>query len=525
MWIHHLINRLETSSHGKIDVIITVEDKGIQVPKKKRLFKYFMDFDKSRYKLSPNALELKPISNTVQCSRLQIQNLHNTKSKHLEDQLQQIRNFNLDVLLDLTQGLPITIFSDTATYGLWFYYHGDYKKTFIGTKGAWEFLKRDITTTISLQLLNKDGNLSFVLYESQSSTDKFGIHRNNNAYLWKASTFVDRVLKTMQGMEPDTFFSNVKQRNNEPIQVNLKKYKNPRNWDVFKGLVIDTVKRIKNRLEEKLNFEQYILLFKLSDHTPALDNFGEFKRITPPKDRFWADPFVLYKNGAYHIFVEELIYKQGKGTIVVMEMSENGDLGGAQPVLKRPYHLSYPFLIEDRGQLYMLPETKGNGTIELYKCVDFPLKWELQEVLMQNVQAVDATIIKYNDKFWMFANMKEHPGISAYDELFLFYSEKLVGGDWNPHPLNPIVSDVCTARPAGKIFIEKDKIFRPAQDCAKRYGHSMHILEITKLNEVEYHEEMVRTILPNWEKDLLCTHTLNFDKGLTVVDALIKRKK
>ena len=68
----------------------------------------------------------------------------------------------------------------------------------------------------------------------------------------------------------------------------------------------------------------------------------------------------------------------------------------------------------------MIPETCANKTIELYKCLEFPFKWELQQNLMENLDAVDTTIHFHNGKYWMFVNIKENKGASNCDELFLF---------------------------------------------------------------------------------------------------------
>ena len=42
-------------------------------------------------------------------------------------------------------------------------------------------------------------------------------------------------------------------------------------------------------------------------------------------------------------------------------------------VLEKDYHLSYPFLFEDNDELFMIPETATNKTIELYKCEEFKM--------------------------------------------------------------------------------------------------------------------------------------------------------
>ena len=291
------------------------------------------------------------------------------------------------------------------------------------------------------------------------------------------------------------------------------------------GLASNYLRRFKKKIDRKLNFEQYILLFKMGDAQTTTQKFSNFKRILPPKDRFWADPFVLQKNNRHYIFIEELIYKNKLGTIGVIEMTEDGAFGAPMMVLEKDYHLSYPFLIEANKELYMIPESNANNTMQLYKCVDFPLQWELEEVIMNNVQALDTTVYFFEDKYWMFTNMKEHPGISGYDELFLFYSDSLVGGNWVPHTQNPIVSDVRRARPAGGIFTKNGKLYRPAQNCAKRYGYGMQIAEIKTLTETEYHEEIVQSIHPDWAHDLRTTHTINHMGKLTVIDALIGRRK
>ena len=45
------------------------------------------------------------------------------------------------------------------------------------------------------------------------------------------------------------------------------------------------------------------------------------------------------------------------------------------------------------------------------------------------------------------------------------------------------------------------------------------------IDETNYKEIMVDTILPNWDKDILSTHTFNCKDNLTVIDAQLKRRK
>ena len=115
-------------------------------------------------------------------------------------------------------------------------------------------------------------------------------------------------------------------------------------------------------------------------------------------------------------------------------------------VLERDYHLSYPFLIEQDGQLLMIPETAQNGSVEVYRCIDFPLRWKLEKVLLQGVRCVDPTFHRGPDRWWMFANAAA-PGSRMFDdELHLFHAESLLG-EWQPHRRNPVKSDARCSRP------------------------------------------------------------------------------
>ena len=173
----------------------------------------------------------------------------------------------------------------------------------------------------------------------------------------------------------------------------------------------------------------------------------------------------------------------------------------------------------------MIPESCSNKTIELYKCVEFPNKWEFKMNLIEDIVAVDATILRHDNKWWMFANVRENYGSSAHDELFLFYSNDLFSSKWKPHVQNPIVSDCKSARPAGKIFSENGRLYRPSQNCSIRYGYGFNINEIILLSENSYAEKLVSRIEPNWDKHIIGTHTFNRVNSLHIIDAIYKRWK
>jgi hypothetical protein len=75
------------------------------------------------------------------------------------------------------------------------------------------------------------------------------------------------------------------------------------------------------------------------------------------------------------------------------------------------------------------------------------------------------------------------------------------------------------------MFIREGKIYRPSQNCAGRYGIAFNLNHVTKLTENEYEETLVTEVKPAWNKRLQGTHTLNFDKDFTIIDAYSFRKR
>jgi hypothetical protein len=172
---------------------------------------------------------------------------------------------------------------------------------------------------------------------------------------------------------------------------------------------------------------------------------------------------------------------------------------------------------------FMIPETRQNRSIELYRATDFPRRWKLEKVLFDQVQAVDSTLFEHEGRFWLFTNMSVSGG-STWDELFLFHSDSPLG-EWIPHPKNPIVSDVRRARPAGKLFWLNGALYRPSQESSLRYGYGVNLNRVEVLSEKEYMETPVKLLTPDWLDGNLKTHTFNFNEDLEIVDAMLMVKK
>lgn len=243
---------------------------------------------------------------------------------------------------------------------------------------------------------------------------------------------------------------------------------------------------------------------------------GPYVFIESPPDRFWADPFPVRDGDTTWLFVEEFPLAAKRAHLAVMELRRDGAVGPVTTVLARPYHLSYPFVFQWRGAWYMVPETRENRSVDLYRSPRFPFEWIKERTLLRDVPAVDATLHEWAGQWWMFTTIAPFGG-TENDDLHIFVAETPLG-PWRPHPGNPQRSDVRGARSAGRIFEIDGVWYRPTQDCSRRYGSAMTIQRIVTLTEDRFEEEPVARIEPTWAPGLLGTHTINHLDGMTLID-------
>jgi len=282
---------------------------------------------------------------------------------------------------------------------------------------------------------------------------------------------------------------------------------------------------LRKKFINSLYFHQWSLMMYISDDFST--NFSIFKKIIPPKDRFWADPFIVYKNEKYYVFFEELIYSEKIGHISLIEIDKNGNHSKPEKILDLPFHLSYPFIFEFEKNYYFIHASisKNRASVDLFKCIEFPYKWEFYKELIPNMPLVDTTLFYHKNKWWLFACVANNDGTSLSKNLVLYYNDSLINNSWISHPQNPIISDISKARPAGNIFNMQDRLIRPSQNCSKYYGYGLCFNEIIKLTETEYEEKLIESFEPKLNNDFIGMHTFNRKNNLTIIDVIFRRPR
>jgi hypothetical protein len=438
-----------------------------------------------------------------------------------EEDVKRIKEFNLDVIIRRGFRILKGDILNTAKYGLWSFHHGDNTLVRGGPPGFWETFESMGEQGVILQILTEDLDNGIVLYRSSFPCDSPFVKKNNNDCFLRSSLFIPRTLKRLYCKGDDAFFDNIERGKKGLNFYDHTLYVPPTNGKFFKMLIKHTYRTGSQFIHSHFFRKQWFLMYDLRDQIST--SFWRFKRIIPPMDRFWADPHVFFKDDIYNIFIEEYIFEKKKAHISLIEMQQSGKYSDPVKVLEEPFHLSYPHVFDHNGTLYMIPETQQTHSINLYESTDFPYTWKHRSTLLDSVDAVDSTILFHKNKWWLFTNIAEPKGTSINNELYLFYSDNLLSHSWNSHPMNPIISDVRRARPAGKILERNGKLIRPSQCRVPWYGYGIKLNEIIVLAENDYLEREIAFIEPKWDKKLKGVHTICHENRLTMIDGYFNK--
>lgn len=196
--------------------------------------------------------------------------------------------------------------------------------------------------------------------------------------------------------------------------------------------------------------------------------------------RYLADPFAVRRHDTLHVYVEAFDYRTKHAVIEHYALGPDRQWFGGEIVLSRPYHLSYPFLVEQDGEVFMIPESHKAGEIALYRARAFPDDWVRETVLLGDIPGAEASVIFHEDRWWMFFTLVG-PGARDQRELHVAYAPHLTG-PWTVHAQNPVLSDRSGARPGGTPFIGADgRVVLPVQNCSRTYGGSLRFIRFEEL--------------------------------------------
>jgi hypothetical protein len=525
-WVAKVIEDVQSSGFARVDLVILNNDPAQRASSPTSrlrnwnlaLFHLYQRWDNKRNGTGDDAMAPTDVSSLLHgVPSISVErDRKDTADGSLEDQLIGMRSHNLDVIFHFGLGALRGEILSAARYGVWSFRHGRDSENRNGAPLFRELADWDPVSGSSLLIFTDSLDAGRVVYQSYASTDQVSLRGSRNPIYWKTAEFALRGLRDLHagGVEYVQSLPAYREQENDSRR---------RNYTPNSLQMILFMRRYFSRwLQARVasfrsgSRTKWYLAIRRRNAVHRFDDPSDYRLMLSPADRFYADPFLFEKDGKTHLFFEDFRYGEGRAVISCCELGFDGAPGSPVEVLRRPYHLSYPFVFEYEGEIYMIPETKENQMVELFRATNFPTTWTPEAVLLSNIYAVDATIQKVNGKFWMFAGISNGK-YSNSDELSLFFADALTG-PWTPHRNNPVLSDVRRSRPAGALFYDGGRLIRPSQDCGKAYGYALVFSEVLTLTETDYQERPISRIEPGVVAGCVGTHTYNRTEQFEVVD-------
>lgn len=234
---------------------------------------------------------------------------------------------------------------------------------------------------------------------------------------------------------------------------------------------------------------------------------------------FMADPFGLWRDELLYVFVESYDYRVRKGVIEVLVLDADLRLQERRVVLAEPWHLSYPYVFESDGEIWMLPEGYKSGRTTLYRCVEFPWKWVSEPRFSLPEAAIDPALLRTSDG-WLLFYTPPGPKPWRTSALKIARADHLLG-PWHGCDAPPVMIDRSGARMGGTPIPDGDGIWLPTQDCRDTYGQAIQPrrLVVDKQGARCVASGAELTPPPSWAPYVDGVHTLSPIGSWTLVDA------
>lgn len=414
------------------------------------------------------------------------------------DDVASVRSHGLDLILRLGFNIIRGDILQSAKHGVWSFHHGDEMKYRGGPPCFWEIHDGDPETGAILQRLTDQLDAGVVLRKGIFRTKRHSYARNiDQAYFesarWPALVCRDIARGCAQYVD------------GAPSSTRAPVRRSPSNGQLIRALgrmAAGAARQLLFRTVIMQRWNVAILRMPIERLLEAAPD--DIRRSALPalplrtKRSFNADCFGLPAEQGHAILFEELDYGSGgQGRIACALVDGDGN------ELRRTYptggpatgHSSYPFVFRQGSDIYMIPETRAQKRISLFRAESFPDRWTWVADLMIGQPFVDATLVQHDGRFWLFYTVSDEEH-DADLHLNIAYSDRL-DGPFTAHPANPVKVSARSSRPAGTPFVNRrGQLVRPAQNFCRTYGGSIVFNRLLTLTPDRFAEEEVAELRP-----------------------------
>ena len=400
---------------------------------------------------------------------------------------------------------------ESVPYGVWSFHHDDPEAVRGVPSNFWEILEGHHVNGAILQRLTSKIDAGIVLKQGWFATISHSWKANIDQAYWGTVEWPLAICKQLLA-EGKTIGN--PQANLKPSPMRFA----PTNSTMIKMLGKMWLNKLAFHLKELLLTEKWEIGLINGSYADVLMkktalSAHSFLKGTS-KAHYKADPHLFASKTTNFVVYEDYDYHDRHGRIFVQVLDEA--LHPKHPAYKeieRPYHLAFPYVFEHEGNAYCVPENSLGNSLDLYQFDAGTKSFAFKHTLINSVAVVDPVIFQYDSKWWLLGTDKS----STNTLLNIWFADDLMGS-WQPHLLNPVKTDIRSARPAGPVCMVDGRLIRPAQDCAKYSGYRISVMEIETLTPTQFSEKLLHTLELAGNGPIKGIHTVSGNENFAAFD-------
>lgn len=252
-------------------------------------------------------------------------------------------------------------------------------------------------------------------------------------------------------------------------------------------------------------------------YRPGQNGNKKFEILPHSADYWFADPLLWEQDGKEVVFLERVDRKTGIGCIACADITD-GLWTVPKPVIQETYHMSFPMCFNWGDELYMIPETEMNQAVNLYRCTEFPYRWEKAGSFLKGWRLVDSVVWEKNENRMQLLASEYDPEDNFYTKYHAYELYRHENGI-EARDLGK-VSDHYTlmSRMAGPV-IEKQPELAPVQRSTSGiYGYSVQFCEKDEKKPGKIIKELLPADFRDMGHKLIGIHTYSQSSHYEMLD-------
>ena len=236
----------------------------------------------------------------------------------------------------------------------------------------------------------------------------------------------------------------------------------------------------------------YFVGYRMTSNSLWDEKRSSFKVLRPSFKYWYADPVPFNINGDIYVFMEQYDRFSRIGYIAVSKY-HNGKLGKPVTIIKKDTHLSFPMIICYGGEHFMIPETSGSKSIDIYRMGKDVYEWEKYYSYHTEDNVVDVNYLIKDNEILLIGSCEDTNPLNT--KRVIYRLTNLL--DRTRVDITEIYRDEVASpevRNAGALMRCDDKLMRPVQ-CSidKVYGHHLALLQVDSIDDTGILEKVVDT--------------------------------